>query len=44
MDNMDSFEDLKGKVLVDIQGKVGDEEMIFTTKDGIRCRLHYRHD
>jgi len=41
---MDQFEDLKGKVLTEIIGKVGDEEMIFTTSDGMKGFLFYDHD
>jgi hypothetical protein len=38
------FEDLKGKTIVKIQGKVDDEEMIFITDDGMRAVLYYDHD
>lgn len=41
---MTKFEDLKGKILVGITGKVGDEVMRFTTDDGITCELYYKQD
>ncbi len=38
------FEDLQGKTLVSISGKVGDEEMIFKTTEGEKYMLFYDHD
>jgi len=38
------FEDLKGKTIVEVQGKVDDEEMVFITEDGMRAVLYYKHD
>jgi hypothetical protein len=38
------FEDLKGKTIIEIRGKVDDEEMIFITDDGMRAVLFYEHD
>jgi hypothetical protein len=38
------FEDLQGKILIDIQGGVGDEEMVFTTSDGKKYRLYHYQD
>ncbi|MEN6292595.1 MAG: hypothetical protein ABFD07_11350 [Methanobacterium sp.] len=40
----DKFEDLKGKTIVEIQGRTGDEEIIFITQDGIKATLYYEHD
>ena len=41
---MEKFEDLKGKVLIEIIGKIGDEEMIFITNTGERVELYYEED
>ena len=38
------FEDLKGKTIIEVQGKVDDEEMIFITDDGMRAVLYYDND
>jgi hypothetical protein len=38
------FEDLKGKTIKEIIGKVGDEEMIFLTSEGMRFVLYYEQD
>jgi hypothetical protein len=38
------FVELEGKILTDIQGDVGDEEMIFTTSDGKKYRLYHYQD
>lgn len=38
------FESLKGKMLSKIEGKTGDEEMIFTTEDGEVFKMFYEHD
>lgn len=42
--NNEIFESMKGQTIVHIQGKVGDEEMIFTMKDGSQYVLFYEHD
>ena len=39
-----NFEDLKGKTLTSIDGKIGDEEMIFETSGGEFFKLYYEHD
>lgn len=41
---MEKFKDLKGKVLVEVIGGIGDEEMVFVTQDGEKCALYYEHD
>lgn len=41
---MTKFEDLKGKILTKIEGSVGDEQMFFTTTDGKKYYLYYKHD
>lgn len=41
---MKKFEDLKGKIIVEIEGDIGDDELIFTLNDGIRCRLYHEQD
>jgi hypothetical protein len=41
---MKRFEDLKGQTLVEIIGKVGDEEMVFVTNTGERAVLYYEQD
>ena len=41
---MEKFEDLKGKVLSEIIGGVGDEEMVFVTNEGERFKLYYEQD
>lgn len=41
---MDKFEDLMGKTLLSISGKIGDEEMIFETIDGEKFKLYCDHD
>jgi hypothetical protein len=38
------FVELEGKILTDIQGDVGDDEMIFTTSDGKKYRLYHYQD
>lgn len=38
------FEDLKGKTLVRIEGKVGDSEIVFTTDSGDRYKLFHNQD
>ena len=38
------FEDLKGKILTKIIGKVGDDEMIFETTDNEKYALYYEHE
>lgn len=40
----EKFEDLKGKTLGRINGKIGDEQMDFFTNDGLQYRLYYDHD
>ena len=35
------FVELEGKILTDIQGDVGDDEMIFTTSDGKTAMLTF---
>jgi hypothetical protein len=39
-----SFELLKGKVLTEVTGSVGDGEMIFATSDGERYQLFHYQD
>ena len=41
---MEKFEDLKGKILSEIIGNVGAEEMIFVTDNGDQGILYYEHD
>jgi len=41
---MERFEDLKGRTLKAISGKVGDEEMIFTLDNDEQCKLYYKQD
>ena len=41
---MVKFEDLKGKTLANIEGKIGDEEMTFETISGEKFKLYYEHD
>jgi hypothetical protein len=41
---MEKFEDLKGKVLTEVIGGIGDESMVFVTKDGEKCELYYEED
>ena len=41
---MAEFEDLKGKTLKKITGKIGDREMIFETVDGGKYALYYEED
>lgn len=41
---MKKFEDLKGKTLKAISGKVGDDEMIFTLDNNEKCKLYYEED
>lgn len=38
------FEYLKGKTLVEINGEVGDDEMVFTTSEGEKFRLFHMQD
>lgn len=38
---MIKFEDLKGKILISIAGKVGDEEITFRAKSGKSYRLYH---
>ena len=38
------FEDMKGRTLTRIIGKVGDEEMRFVADDGGEFVLYYDHD
>ncbi len=38
------FSDLVGKTFASIVGKIGDEEIVFTTVDGEKYRLVYHHD
>lgn len=38
------FSELQNKVITKIDGKVGDEEMVFTTYDGDKYRLIYHQD
>ena len=38
------FEDLKGVVLIGIEGKLGDEEMIFVVDNGDKYKLYYEAD
>lgn len=38
------FEDLKGKVLTEIKGVVGDKEIIFTTNKGEKYKLFHYQD
>lgn len=40
---MANFEDLKGKVLTNIE-RVGDEELIFTCKDGSKYKMYHEQD
>jgi hypothetical protein len=46
MSNWDEikFDILKGKTLSKIVGKIGDDEMVFTTIDGERYKLYYEED
>jgi hypothetical protein len=41
---MERFEVLKGKVLTDVVGGIGDDSMVFTTQDGEKYELYYEHD
>ena len=41
---MIEFENLKGKTLTKITGKIGDEEMVFETNEGEKFALYYEHD
>ena len=38
------FEELKGKTLVKIDGKIGDDEMVFTTDSGSKYKLYHAQD
>ena len=38
------FDELVGKTLVEIRGKVGDEEMVFTLEDGRELRMFHDKD
>ncbi len=38
------FEDLNGKTLARIEGKINDDEMIFTTVGGEKYKLFYEQD
>ena len=38
---MERFEDLKGRTLKAISGKVGDEEMVFTLNNDEQCKLYH---
>ena len=40
----DVFESMKGQLIINIEGGVGDEEMIFTMQDGSQYILYYDHD
>jgi hypothetical protein len=40
----ENIEVLKGKILTGIVGKVGDEEMMFTTDDGEKYRMFHYQD
>ena len=40
---MANFEDLKGKVLTNIE-RVGDEELIFTCQDGSKYKMYHEQD
>jgi hypothetical protein len=42
--DMEKFEDLKGKTLSAIVGGSGDEEMLFVCNDGNKYILFYEHD
>ena len=41
---MKIFEDLNGKILTNIEGKVGDEELLFTTLEGENVKLYHEQD
>ena len=38
------FENLKGKTLIAIDGKIGDDEMIFTVDNGEKYKLYHSQD
>ena len=38
------FEELQGKVIKEIIGKLGDDEMIFVVSDEEKYKLYYEHD
>lgn len=43
-DKMKEFKDMLGKTITEIDGGIGDEEMVFTMSDGSKGVLYYEHD
>ncbi len=41
---MADFEDLKGKILTEVRGGIGDDKMVFVANDGKSYLLFYSHD